>query len=91
MVIIHKSVMNGGVEMNNEICKKCDSIMDCETTIEIGDVYTCPFCGWGFFGEGADYEEFESYERDSVDVPDGCLGCGGPYPLCKSSCRMFEG
>ena len=23
-------------------------------------------------------------------IPYGCRACGGPYPMCKSSCPMFD-
>lgn len=22
--------------------------------------------------------------------PEGCIACGGPYPYCKSSCKVFD-
>lgn len=24
------------------------------------------------------------------DMPEGCKACGGPYPDCTSSCKMFD-
>ena len=28
--------------------------------------------------------------KPSSKVPKGCVACGGPYPDCKSSCKMFD-
>lgn len=37
-----------------------------------------------FFEE--EYEE--DYELDGI--PFCCLACGGPYPNCTDSCRLFD-
>jgi len=26
----------------------------------------------------------------SLRIPPGCAACGGPYPMCKDSCPMFD-
>lgn len=33
---------------------------------------------------GDDYYEDENY------IPEGCRACGGPYPLCKQGCALFD-
>lgn len=35
--------------------------------------------------KGDDYLIF----RDDMP-PAGCRACGGPYPYCKASCKMFD-
>jgi len=30
-------------------------------------------------------------DEDNEDaVPEGCVACGGPYPLCKDGCPLFD-
>jgi len=29
-------------------------------------------------------------ESQKVRIPAGCAACGGPYPMCKTSCPMFD-
>lgn len=29
-------------------------------------------------------------DDDSCDIPEACLSCGGPYPQCMTSCRIFD-
>lgn len=66
------------------ICNQCGAIMDRT------DVYSCPNCGW--VCEPLDYE----YERDGNDIDDSecipvsCAACGGPYPQCKISCKLYD-
>ena len=28
--------------------------------------------------------------KNFLYVPVGCTACGGPYPMCKESCPMFD-
>ena len=77
--------MNVQKRNEDEICIKCYNVMEFED-----GSYSCPFCGWGFTGEGADYEEFDEYEYDEDDIPAGCIACGGPYPDCISSCNLID-
>ena len=64
-------------------------------------IYTCPSCGWEI--DEMDYEYEDGDEMELVldergddrliyrnDMPPaGCRACGGPYPYCKASCKMF--
>lgn len=81
------------------ICNKCGAVMDCEKDPAGGcDIYTCPSCGWEVDELEYEYEDQEEMEwmADGLgaikgDVPPaGCRACGGPYPYCKSSCKMFD-
>jgi len=33
---------------------------------------------------------YKKHIMNSVRVPAGCRECGGPYPLCRDSCPMFD-
>ena len=67
------------------ICNKCGAVMDRKEDPEGGcDIYACPSCGWEI--EELDYE----YESADEMPPAGCKACGGPYPYCKTSCKMFD-
>ena len=35
------------------------------------------------------HEDF-SYDDEDEEVPVGCIACGGPYPNCMTSCKMFD-
>lgn len=39
-------------------------------------------------------EEFELFggpeDADGDDMPSCCRACGGPYPDCMDSCKIFE-
>lgn len=81
------------------ICNKCGAVMRRREDPEGGcDIYTCPACGWEVDEFEYEYEEAEDAERiitdefveDRDDPPRGCIECDGPYPDCKSSCKMFD-
>ena len=49
------------------------------------DMYECEDCGYqeeGMF--------IEDYAEDPDAIPPGCAACGGPYPQCKTSCKIFD-
>lgn len=52
-----------------------------------GDVI-CLGCGY----EDLYYYINQTNQRKSKPdkVPVGCKACGGPYPLCKDSCNLFD-
>ena len=35
-------------------------------------------------------EEEEEYYQECDDIPEGCAACGGPYPQCTTSCKLFD-
>lgn len=83
------------------ICNKCGAVMDEEIRNGIS-VYTCPACGWECDVMDYEYEdsddmelvqdengkEYLIYKTDTP--PAGCRDCGGPYPYCKASCKMYD-
>lgn len=62
-------------------CNICNySVTDDE--VEIGD---------GFPTLESTYENDYGYIYEEPDeLPESCETCGGPYPDCKSSCKMFD-
>lgn len=81
------------------ICNQCGAIMDRREDPKGGcDIYACPSCGWEVDVMDYEYEDSEEEEwtEDVLtaykgDVPPaGCRACGGPYPYCKTSCKLFD-
>lgn len=80
------------------ICNRCGAVMDRKEDPKGGcDIYACPSCGWEV--DEMDYEYEDSEEEWTEDVltayngdvpPAGCRACGGPYPYCKTSCKLFD-
>lgn len=85
------------------VCYRCGAVMDRREDPSGGcDVYACPSCGWGIDEMEYEYESGDPMElvqdergddylvfRNDMP-PAGCRACGGPYPYCKPSCRMFD-
>lgn len=79
------------------ICNKCGAVMDLFTKGDY-NYYICPSCGGKT--DSSDYEyENETDNEWSPDMirmfgndipPEGCFNCGGPYPHCKLSCKLFD-
>lgn len=68
------------------ICNRCGAVMDRKEDPRGGcDIYACPSCGWEIDERGDSCLVF----RDDMP-PAGCRACGGPYPHCKASCKMFD-
>ena len=81
------------------ICNKCGAVMDRREDPNGGcDIYACPSCGWEVDEMEYEYEDDEEVEWASSvhksyggDIPPaGCRACGGPYPHCKTSCKLFD-
>lgn len=66
------------------ICNQCGAIMDRT------DVYICPNCGWVCEPLDYEYERDENNIDDSELIPPSCAACGGPYPQCKISCKLYD-
>ena len=61
------------------ICNNCESIMN----LNDDDRLVCASCGYM-----VNHDEY--YEENNDDIPYGCAACGGPYPQCKTSCKLFD-
>jgi len=65
-------------EGHSPMCRECDTVMEYSAKLER---FKCPMC---------DKEIEEDDLEDYSDVPFGCQTCGGPYPSCTTSCKMFD-
>lgn len=91
------------IDMLNDsytICNKCGAVMDLYLPAEDETIMICPDCGWKVNIEDYIYGERCQEDKEwapnmtqmfGEDIPPaGCMACGGPYPYCKSSCKMFD-
>ena len=68
-------------------CPDC-GIQMCYNFIE--SKFRCPQCGRTDI-EDLYYDDHEEYYGDTVDdEPECCKACGGPYPDCMTSCKIFD-
>ena len=101
----HKIIKPEGIELieylNNgyAICNRCGAVMRQTEDPKTGcGIYICPSCGLKMDEEDYEYESDEEVEwtEEMLDMeqgdipPAGCRACGGPYPYCKSSCKLFD-
>ena len=69
----------------------CPDCPDCGTTMGFSYSkmeFKCPDCG-----RVADVGEamlFQDDEPDGDEIPFVCRTCGGPWPDCRTSCKMFD-
>lgn len=74
------------------ICPECGAKM--EKADE--EVVVCPSCQYWIeikdYGHEHDYDDYyESISNNTDDdEPDCCKACGGPYPSCMTSCKIFD-
>ncbi|MFI3115315.1 MAG: hypothetical protein R3Y12_04145 [Clostridia bacterium] len=78
-------------------CKECDEYMDFEIGIldSLDGKWICPFCQSNVSEEKIysklNYENETNhllFEDDTI--PRGCGDCGGPWPNCISSCKIYN-
>lgn len=73
------------------ICNECGALMDREEDPDGGcDVYVCPGCEWTIDEMEYEYEDEDVFDDEDDSPPAGCSACGGPYPHCKTSCKLFD-
>lgn len=85
------------------LCNKCGALLDRKPDPEGGcDLYVCPACGWEIDEMDYEYESGDPMEMVTDEYgntylvykedkpPAGCRACGGPYPDCKPTCRMYD-
>lgn len=82
------------------ICERCGEIMERKKASDgAGFICVCPLCGHtdviNYEREDKDDQESEwtsemSNAYDGDVPPDGCRACGGPYPDCMTSCKLFD-
>lgn len=66
------------------ICNKCGAVMDRIEELDY-EYESADEMELGLDERGDEYLIF----RDDMP-PAGCKACGGPYPYCKASCKMFN-
>lgn len=83
----HKIIKPEGIELieylNNgyAICNRCGAVMEQTEDPKTGcEIYICPSCGL----------KVDEEEEQGEIPPAGCRACGGPYPYCKTSCKLFD-
>lgn len=81
-------------------CKGCGASFDwseaaAEFNAHFDDEYDYDYNGWdgwcadcAISGMEDRIEEGEEYDEDNP--PPGCRECGGPFPLCKDGCPMYD-
>lgn len=79
------------------ICNDCGAIMDREERREEKcSVYICPLCGCEADVMEYEHENDEEWTSEMLNMyegdvpPAGCRNCGGPYPDCIVSCRLYD-
>jgi len=80
-------------------CVACKIYMDYEAgpTGVVDGSWVCPECGISVKEHSA-YTQLERENEEFLtrsdltedDMPEGCGACGGPWPNCTSSCKMFD-
>lgn len=87
---ILKEINNGGA-----VCNRCGARM--AARVKPG-YFVCPNCGSEEDQAEYEYEPFHNDPWSEVsrsafhnDIPpEGCRACGGPYPKCVDSCKLFD-
>lgn len=73
--------------MFKNICPYCGSELE---KLRDGRYY-CDTCDDTFDEEDILWRDEDDNQDDAEDyIPEGCLACGGPYPNCKTSCKIFD-
>lgn len=96
-VRIKKLSMFSKLPTGNQFCPDCHKPITHKQ-----DYWECNICNYSITNEevenGDGFPTLEStYENDygniysdKNDIPEGCDACGGPYPDCISSCKMYD-
>ncbi len=79
------------------ICNRCGTVMKRRANNAEYDLI-CPNCGWEADSMEYEYDFGEETEWSPTmldmfgeDIPPMCcIACGGPYPECKLSCKVFD-
>lgn len=61
-------------------CPECGTEMKYSYSLS---EFKCPSCGYSM-------DEDDWDRDDDSEIPSGCAACGGPYPQCKTSCKLFD-
>lgn len=84
-------------------CGNCNTYMNFINSIQnsFSGKWICPKCGKyvrqttvnRHFAEHETYDEYDNYYDSNsyiIDMPEACKACGGPFPNCTTSCKLFD-
>ena len=80
-----------GIEPYGEyVCSECGGLMKkADDTVLV-----CTKCGYSVdiedYGVEDDYIDYYSSQDEILGEPECCRACGGPYPSCMTSCKIFD-
>lgn len=80
-----------GMFSDEYICEECGGKMEkADDTVLV-----CKECGYSTdiddYGDAHEYDDYYSSVKESdADEPECCKACGGPYPECMTSCKIFD-
>ena len=80
--------INKVLDKGMAICNECGAVMEHVDGGLEPDTYVCPDpdCGTVYLVDDYYYGD----EPPELEIPEGCAACGGPYPDCMTSCKMFD-
>lgn len=67
-------------------CPECGDILE----LQDDGTYYCPTCNNTWDEDEVIDIDTDEDEESEDNVPKGCQACGGPYPYCKTSCKLFD-
>lgn len=70
------------------VCDECYSAMEVTRVDRKTRVVHCPECGNEWLIDNED--EIINDPCSDDDMPECCAACGGPYPSCMTSCKIFD-
>ena len=69
---------------SEKVCPYCDA--DLSKYIAEDDAWECGNCGKII----PDKEAYDAPSFNEEDIPEACVTCGGPYPDCMDSCKLYD-
>lgn len=68
--------------MRRKKCPECGSYMN--SSYEA--FWDCDSCGELVAKPGYSFD----VDEEEDELPEACAACGGPYPSCTTSCKLFD-
>lgn len=68
-------------------CDDCGCLMEFKETTY--GYWQCPVCGRKV-KQDTFYNQEEKRSGFGIEEPECCKACGGPWPSCESSCKIFD-
>ncbi len=70
-------------------CDNCDAYLNDQTGFNANcESWECEECG--HVNQIDESEILWEDDDDEDEIPSGCRACGGPFPLCKDGCALFD-